>query len=813
MATPQASPQLPILERNDVHKSAKCLETIVNALGEYSQLATLLAAVQKRLAKALREAAANRATSDTPANAMAASANIFEALGDVDAKFARILEKEYEGISSEIRKWFKKLAKEEKAHDEMAASANAKLKQAAQTYEKKAKKNVRDAGDDHNRYMNLLSSLGADVAHAKSAHTIFVSQHHTTSIFSVGSCLSRLADGEWVRSCEAVKKCAPAIGKVGEWRAFCEGVWSGNKPGDLVDLNAIEPRAQRVQEGETLEEVVQSLQMSLGPGSREPSDIESPHLSVPPPAAYGRRSESPMPMESPAFASAQLPSPQRQRARTPESPSVADSPRLQTRSPNISAGRRPTTAEDDSYFPPSPSRDRAPLPRSRAHTPLDSPELSTNHPPDPPPQDIDSTPEIPQRVIEEPRSLVNNPLTRPANPSTLSDQYPPGQGSRGTTTTDQSTTSERPSVASFQSSDFDSKSDLPTTKTNGREADLAAALPLSKSRDIEPIKELGSSSPTKGGVINTPETQPTAKPLKTPQRPASSPVTRSESTRSHVAAMRDKYAMAKKEPVRKIDAPISSSPPRDLPRLSNSVTHLATRYAPVESPTGNGRDRERERGGDRDRERERDRNREQDSTRYEDRVQGMTARERELQERMRALEKRERELAKKERSHTTREGEWSDPPRGDFLEHRPNNSAYSSPRSYSPTSPTTARPRYAAPPSSYSPINSSLLALPPIQPLNLNANASAKKDGQRTWMGKGLRRLSMPIGAAFSSVSSSSTDFSRNALGGRSGNSSATDLALRMPEMDVSSRRRSFEGRPKVGFSDYPVSATTVGRR
>ena len=66
MATPQASPQLPILERNDVHKSAKCLETIVNALGEYSQLATLLAAVQKRLAKALREAAANRATSDTP---------------------------------------------------------------------------------------------------------------------------------------------------------------------------------------------------------------------------------------------------------------------------------------------------------------------------------------------------------------------------------------------------------------------------------------------------------------------------------------------------------------------------------------------------------------------------------------------------------------------------------------------------------------------------------------------------------------------------------------------------------------------------
>jgi len=41
---------------------------------------------------------------------MNASANIFEALSDVDSKFAKIVDKEYDSISAEVKKWFKKLA-------------------------------------------------------------------------------------------------------------------------------------------------------------------------------------------------------------------------------------------------------------------------------------------------------------------------------------------------------------------------------------------------------------------------------------------------------------------------------------------------------------------------------------------------------------------------------------------------------------------------------------------------------------------------------------------------------------------------------
>lgn len=44
------------------------------------------------------------------ANAMNASASIYEALSDIDSKFSKIADKEYDLVSAEVKKWFKKLA-------------------------------------------------------------------------------------------------------------------------------------------------------------------------------------------------------------------------------------------------------------------------------------------------------------------------------------------------------------------------------------------------------------------------------------------------------------------------------------------------------------------------------------------------------------------------------------------------------------------------------------------------------------------------------------------------------------------------------
>lgn len=44
------------------------------------------------------------------ANALNTSATIFEALSEVDSKFAKLADKEYDGVSGDVKKWFRKLA-------------------------------------------------------------------------------------------------------------------------------------------------------------------------------------------------------------------------------------------------------------------------------------------------------------------------------------------------------------------------------------------------------------------------------------------------------------------------------------------------------------------------------------------------------------------------------------------------------------------------------------------------------------------------------------------------------------------------------
>lgn len=99
-------------------------------LNDYCEAVEAIVALQKKLSKALKEAAALKTTSEIAGNALNASASIFDVLSDVDAKFAKIADKECGSVSSEVKKWFKKLAKEEKAHDERMNDSNARIKQA-----------------------------------------------------------------------------------------------------------------------------------------------------------------------------------------------------------------------------------------------------------------------------------------------------------------------------------------------------------------------------------------------------------------------------------------------------------------------------------------------------------------------------------------------------------------------------------------------------------------------------------------------------------------------------------------------------------
>lgn len=56
----------PLAERSEIHKSCKTLESVVNILNDYCEAANAIVALQKKLAKALREAASVKCVAEIP---------------------------------------------------------------------------------------------------------------------------------------------------------------------------------------------------------------------------------------------------------------------------------------------------------------------------------------------------------------------------------------------------------------------------------------------------------------------------------------------------------------------------------------------------------------------------------------------------------------------------------------------------------------------------------------------------------------------------------------------------------------------------
>jgi hypothetical protein len=66
--------------------------------------------------------------------------------------------------------------------------------------------------------------------------------------FQVAATLSRVAEAEWLRVAEGLRRFSPLIGQLGEWKAFCEGGWTGPVPGDLPDVELMSDPPREVQE-------------------------------------------------------------------------------------------------------------------------------------------------------------------------------------------------------------------------------------------------------------------------------------------------------------------------------------------------------------------------------------------------------------------------------------------------------------------------------------------------------------------------------------------------------------------------------------
>ncbi|EKM78814.1 hypothetical protein AGABI1DRAFT_107287 [Agaricus bisporus var. burnettii JB137-S8] len=410
-----------LAERADIHKSCKSIETLLNILNDYCEAATVVVALEKKLAKALRETASSKVTNEVAANALNASASIFDVLVDVDTKFVKIADKEYDTISTEVKKWFKKLAKEEKVHDERIANANAKIKQAGIIFEKKSKKRAGDAPEEHSKYIQLISTLGPEITQEKYNHTLQTTQRHTVTIHNIAASLSRIADTEWTRCCESIRRSAPIIGFLGEWRALCEGLWYKDVPEDLVDLdkeaednlklNTIQERGENEEEskdsqGQPQRHQLEQLRQDYGNATTPlhspigPQGDQETHQLHNQASFNGREATTSMSTSysSQPTSSSSGNSPVLQHNSAYDLSPTRLSPPSLTRIPGYQAdGDRdasiaPTTPSDNNLHPPSPSQYR---PRSREESPTNDRErlfsdpVTGSHFPLPPPRPRD----------------------------------------------------------------------------------------------------------------------------------------------------------------------------------------------------------------------------------------------------------------------------------------------------------------------------------------------------------------------------------------------------------------------------------------
>lgn len=155
--------------------------------------------------------------------------------------------------------------------------------------------------------------------------------------------LARLADSEWTRSCEEVRRFSPTIGSVGEWRALCEGGWAGAVPQDLpdIDSNAQENNTQVYLHPPQAQASPLVAQNSRGPPEQAPRGDQA---SIRPPAP---------------------PSPSRTATTTTAELFLSRRPSL-----SKSTSGQPTSAQFDSP-PPKPTN---PPPTAWQNEPLDPPK-------------------------------------------------------------------------------------------------------------------------------------------------------------------------------------------------------------------------------------------------------------------------------------------------------------------------------------------------------------------------------------------------------------------------------------------------------
>lgn len=211
------------VDRADLHKSLKALETLLVQLDEYRDLQSRFSKIEKKLSRSCLEVAKGHknVVAPFPSTVFHLASDIFEAGHEVSSKHAKMVQKEYESLNDACAKYFKKIAREERTHEEYIQNLEAKVKKAQSTFDGKKSQTGPRALEAHDKYISTMSSLTSEIAKAKSAHSSSIGQKSHSTVLLLASTVGGLSEAGFRARTETIRRAGPSIGPLANALAFC----------------------------------------------------------------------------------------------------------------------------------------------------------------------------------------------------------------------------------------------------------------------------------------------------------------------------------------------------------------------------------------------------------------------------------------------------------------------------------------------------------------------------------------------------------------------------------------------------------------
>ncbi|KAI5477025.1 hypothetical protein MNV49_006901 [Pseudohyphozyma bogoriensis] len=230
---PHSAPPPPSIERGTLHKSLAALAALLEAVDELRDVGARMAKAEKRVGKAVKELALTfqdkSGGSDIIASTLTASERMMGDLADVDLKTAKQVQASYESVNSVASKFFKQVAKEEKAYDDNLSNLDSKVQKANASYDKNRRTSPRPTMStaanltaSHDTYIATLSTLSATISSVKSSHASSMGALREKALKTIAKGLSGLAETSWRSRVEGAKKGGPGVGELIERAMWCE---------------------------------------------------------------------------------------------------------------------------------------------------------------------------------------------------------------------------------------------------------------------------------------------------------------------------------------------------------------------------------------------------------------------------------------------------------------------------------------------------------------------------------------------------------------------------------------------------------------